>query len=149
VQSNRVSILAKSLVVVGIATIGMCFFPTHPKESLMGYSNGKECYEGECRLQPTLAKCVSCCGSRCPQWVEGCIDACLAGFPTAKAMIEIGDSADLINSGHYPDYPVFCRSVMLLKEGQRSQNSRIRTLCIRLAEESERITGKKFLLAVR
>jgi len=66
----------------------------------MGYSSGKDCFNGECRVQPTLAKCVSCCSQRCPQWIDDCIDACAENFPSAQVWNEIGKSADLINSGH-------------------------------------------------
>ena len=149
-MSSRLFVAVSMLVASGIAFSSLHFCMSRPgKEdgSIMGYSSGKDCFNGECRVQPTLAKCVSCCSQRCPQWVNDCIDACAENFPAARVWEDIGRSADLINSGHYPDYQDFCHSVTLLKAGQRSKNERIRKICTRLAEESERITGRKLLLA--
>ena len=138
------------LAMSGIAFTSLHYCMSRPvgeKGSVMGYANGKDCFQGECRVQPTLAKCVSCCSQRCPQWVNDCIDACAENFPAAQLWQEIGESANLINSGTYPDYQAFCRSVTLIKAGQRSKDERIQKICTRLAQESESITGRKLLLA--
>lgn len=149
-MSTRIIVACSMLAMSGISFVILQYCASHPsdeKGSVMGYANGKDCFQGECRVQPTLAKCVSCCSQRCPQWVNDCIDACAENFPAAQLWQEIGESADLINSGTYPDYQAFCRSVTLIKAGQRSKDERIQKICTRLAQESESITGRKLLLA--
>ncbi len=125
---------------VGLA-FHLAFIHTRPKEQAMGYSNGEGCFDGECKNQPSLTTCVSCCSSRCPQWAEACIDKCLEKFDPKTAYAELAAAGERVGAKDAGDYVAFCRAVTLLKHAPQSRDRRFARVARLIAREAEERSG--------
>jgi len=124
-----------------IATYLITHGRAYGERTMMGYSSGKGCFDGECGAKGSLAACVACCGSRCPQFSDECVDLCLAKWDPAGAYVDMGNAGIRVGSKDAKDYVAFCQSVVLLKELPKSKDPRIARLGRALAREAEEQSG--------
>ena len=112
----------------------------------MGYSSGKDCFNGECGQQVSFIDCVNCCVTRCPSWTEDCVDKCLEKFDPEGAYGGLAEAANTFKNTDSKDYTKFCRSIVLLKAAQRSKDPRIVRTARVMAKEAQDYSGRTGVL---
>lgn len=117
--------------------------------SVMGYSNGQGCFDGECKYKATFTDCVNCCTLRCPSFTEECVDLCIEKFDPKDVFRELSQAGLDVGNKQTHDYKKFCRQVVLLKEAQKSANPRTRRIAKLIAREASDKSGLSLLVAAK
>lgn len=146
-SSTALRVVGLFMFTVGTAVaVHLYFGRSENRESKMGYSSGKGCFDGECGHKGSLAACIACCGERCPQFALDCGDLCLEKFDPGSAQTEMGKAALRIGAKDAHDYVAFCRDVHMLKVLQRSKDPRVSRMARALAREASEISGLSILV---
>jgi len=122
-----------TVVAVGLA---FCHTDKLTPDSIMGYANGKDCYLGECSQRPTITDCVYCCATRCTQWSVDCAKLCVGSKPKGDVLIELVQSAKLVQSKDTSDQAAFDKAVVFVKVMKTYPDNDLRAIACGVASET-------------
>jgi len=135
---------------VGTAVaVHLYFGRSENRESKMGYSSGKGCFDGECKNKATFTDCVNCCTQRCPSFSDECVDLCIEKFDPKDVFRELSQAGLDVGNKKTHDYKKFCQQVVLIKEAQKSVNPRTRRIAKLIAREASDKSGLSLLVAAK
>lgn len=113
-----------------------------PNSHLLGYTNGKECFNANCSTQPTLIKRMECCETSCPgTWYIECADAAIGEDPSAalKTLTWAAATIDYATPFSFPGD--LDRAASFFVACARSTNPLIARMARGFAAESVRLTA--------
>lgn len=141
--------IGSAFVAVGILLIGVAIVGKKEKVMQLPVSRpeprgvgGFECGEEKCFDQPTFAKCIACCSSKCVD-VEGCDDFCLYHWGAKVVGETLAKAATGLTDGTITDPNDRAEAVTVIEKCQVVKDLRISRIARKLA--SDGVPGVRLL----